>query len=183
MRNLPLVAFVLLLSLCSNNLFAQSSSNSTESNSVNSIIKYSNNGKLNYSYRKLANNNFSVDVIIKNDQFIYKQEIDTLKIQSAEAFALLKQDLQNALIALQNANPNFKIQRPNYLLFAEDKGAGDPILFLLEQLTHGRLLITPIQQGKVISHLLKQVFLRPYIITEQLQKLSLTLLLQTMGHV
>jgi hypothetical protein len=122
MRNLPLAAFVLLLSLCSNNLFAQSSSNSTESNSVNSIIKYSNNGKLNYSYRKLANNNFSVEVIFKNDQFIYKQEIDTLQIQSAEAFTLLKQDLQNALTALQNANSNFKIERPNYLLVAEDKG-------------------------------------------------------------
>ena len=63
-----------------------------------------------------------MDVIIKNDQFIYKQEIDTLKIQSAEAFTLLKQDLQNALTALQNVNPNFKIQRPNYLLIAEDKG-------------------------------------------------------------
>jgi hypothetical protein len=122
MLNLPLAAFVLLLSLCSNNLFAQSSSNSTESNSVNSIIKYSNNGKLNYSYTLSNNNQYSVDVIIKNDQFIYKQEIDTLQIQSAEAFALLKQDLQNALTALQNANPNFKIQRPNYLLIAEDKG-------------------------------------------------------------
>ena len=122
MRNLPLAVFFLLLSLCSNNLFAQSSSNSTESNSVNSIIKYSNNGKLNYSYRKLANNNFSVEVIFKNDQSIYKQEIDTLKIQSSEAFNVLKQDLQNALTSLQNANPNFKIQRPNYLLIAEDKG-------------------------------------------------------------
>ena len=122
MRNLPLAAFVLLLSLCSNNLFAQSTSNSTESNSVNSIIKYSNNGKLNYSYRKLANNNFSVEVIIKNDQFIYKQEIDTLQIQSAEAFTLLKQDLQNALTALQNANSSFKIQRSNYILATEDKG-------------------------------------------------------------
>ena len=122
MRNLPLAVFFLLLSLCSNNLFAQSSSNSTESNSVNSIIKYSNNGKLNYSYRKLANNNFSVEVIFKNDQSIYKQEIDTLKIQSSEAFNVLKQDLQNALTALQNANPNFKIERSNYLLFAEDKG-------------------------------------------------------------
>ena len=63
-----------------------------------------------------------MDVIIKNDQFIYKQEIDTLKIQSAEAFTLLKQDLQNAFTALQNANSNFKIERSNYLLIAEDKG-------------------------------------------------------------
>ena len=63
-----------------------------------------------------------MEVVIKNDQFIYKQDIDTLKIQSPEAFILLKQDLQNALTALQNTNTNFKIQRPNYLLVAEDKG-------------------------------------------------------------
>ncbi len=122
MRNLPLAAFVLLLSLCSNNLFAQSTSNSTEVNSISRIIKSSNNGKLNYSYSAINNNQYSVEIVIKNDQFIYKQEIDTLQIQSAEAFTLLKQDLQNALTALQNANTNFKIQRPNYLLIAEDKG-------------------------------------------------------------
>ena len=63
-----------------------------------------------------------MDVIIKNDQFIYKQEIDTLKIQSPETFAVLKQDLQDAFTALQNANSNFKIERSNYLLIAEDKG-------------------------------------------------------------
>ena len=110
MRNLPLAAFVLLIAFSTNTLSAQTGTNT---------IKYSNNGKLNYSYTLSNNNQYSVDVIIKNDQFIYKQEIDTLQIQSAEAFTLLKQDLQNAL---QNANPNFKIQRPNYLLIAEDKG-------------------------------------------------------------
>jgi hypothetical protein len=61
-------------------------------------------------------------VIFKNDQSIYKQEADTLQIQSAEAFTLLKQDLQNALTALQNANSSFKIQRSNYILATEDKG-------------------------------------------------------------
>lgn len=122
MRNLPLAAFALLLSFCSNTLFAQATSNSIETNSTNSILKYSNNGKLNYSYRKLANNNFSVEVIFKNDQFIYKQEIDTLQIQSEEAFRLLKQDLQNTLTALQNANSNFKIERSNYMLSCNDTG-------------------------------------------------------------
>ena len=130
MRNLPLAAFVLLLSFCSNNLFAQTTSNSTESNSVNSLIKYSNNGKLNYSYRKLANNHFIVEVIFKNDQFIYKQEIDTLQIQSSEAFALLKQDLQNALTALQNANTNFKIERSNYMLSCNDTGVSGLFIVL-----------------------------------------------------
>ena len=122
MRNLPLAAFALLLSFCSNTLFAQATSNSIETNSTNSILKYSNNGKLNYSYRKLANNNFSVEVIFKNDQFIYKQEIDTLQIQSIEALGLLKQDLQNALTALQNTNSNFKIERSNYMLSCNDTG-------------------------------------------------------------
>ncbi len=63
-----------------------------------------------------------MDVIIKNDQFIYKQEIDTFKIQSPEAFRVLKQDLQNALTALQNTNSIFKIERSNYLVTIEDKG-------------------------------------------------------------
>ena len=63
-----------------------------------------------------------MEVVIKNDQFIYKQEIDTLKIQSQEAFTLLKQDLQNALTALQNTNTIFKIERSTYMLVAEDKG-------------------------------------------------------------
>ena len=122
MRNLPLAAFVLLLSFCSNTLFAQATSNTIEPNSTNNIVKSSNNGKLNYSYRKLANNHFSVEVIFKNDQFIYKQEIDTLQIHSAEAFTLLKQDLQNALTALQNTNSNFKIELANYFLSCNDTG-------------------------------------------------------------
>jgi hypothetical protein len=130
MRNLPLAAFVLLFAFCSNNLFAQTLSNSTEVNSISRIIKSSNNGKLNYSYSAINNNQYSVEIVIKNDQFIYKQEIDTLQIQSAEAFTLLKQDLQYALTALQNANPNFKIQRPNYLLVEEDKGVAGLFMVL-----------------------------------------------------
>ena len=122
MRNLPLAAFVLLIACSTNTLSAQTTNNSIGTHSVSNIIKSSNNGKLNYSYSVSNNNHYSVEVIIKNDQFIYKQEIDTLKIQSPEAFTLLKQDLQNSLTALQNANSNFKIQRPNYLLVAEDKG-------------------------------------------------------------
>jgi hypothetical protein len=122
MRNLPLAAFVLVLVLCTNNLFAQTISNSTESNPTIKIIKSSNNRKLFYSYRALSNNTFSVEVILKNDQFIYNQQMDTLQIQSAEAYALLKQDLQNALTALENANSNFKIERSNYILSCNDTG-------------------------------------------------------------
>ncbi len=120
MRNLPLAAFVLLF--CSNNLFAQTTSNLTESNPTIKIIKSSNNRKLIYSYLAHANKTFSVEVIFKNDQFIYKQELDTLQIQSSEAFTLLKPDLQNAMTALENADSNFKIERSNYKLTCTDTG-------------------------------------------------------------
>lgn len=120
MRKIPLAAFVSLFILTGSSLFAQ----------TGTVIKSSNNGKLNYSYSAIANNHFSVNVVLKNDQFIYKQELDTLQIQSAEAFLLLKQDLQNALSALQNANSNFKIERPDYALASNDTGvAGFYIVF------------------------------------------------------
>ena len=45
-----------------------------------------------------------------------------MQIQSIEALGLLKQDLQNALTALQNANSNFKIERSNYMLSCNDTG-------------------------------------------------------------
>ena len=122
MRNLPLAAFVLLLAFCTNTLSAQTISNSTGTYSSNFIIKSSSNGKSNYIYNLSNNSQYSIEIVIKNDQYIYKQEIDTLKIKTLEAFTLLKQDLQNALTAFQNANSSFKIERSNYLLVAEDKG-------------------------------------------------------------
>ena len=112
MRNIPLAALLSLFVFTGSSLFAQTSS----------VIKSSNNGKLTYTYSSLDNSKFSVNVIFKNDQFIYKQEIDTLQIQSAEDFSLLKQDLQNAMSALQNANSNFKIVRSNYTLTSSDTG-------------------------------------------------------------
>jgi hypothetical protein len=112
MRNIPLAALLSLFVFTGSSLFAQTAS----------VIKSSNNGKLTYTYSSLDNSKFSVNVIFKNDQFIYKQEIDTLQIQSGEDFSLLKQDLQNALSALQNANSNFKIVRSNYTLTSSDTG-------------------------------------------------------------
>jgi len=101
-------------------LFAQTST----------VIKSDNNGKLNYSYTSTSNNSYSIQIVFKNDQFIYKQEIDTLQITSSEAFTLLKQDLQNALTALQNANSNFKITRSNYMLSYNDTGVSGVFIVL-----------------------------------------------------
>ena len=88
----------------------------------NTVIKADNNGKLNYTYSTTSGNSFHIYIVLKNDQSIYKQEIDSLQIESAAAFQLLKQDLQNAMTALQNANSNFKIERSNYSISTNDTG-------------------------------------------------------------
>ena len=120
MRKIPHISLLSLFVFVGLNLFAQTST----------VIKSDNNGKLNYSYASNSNNSYNIQIVFKNDQYIYKQEIDTLKIQSPEAFTLLKQDLQNALTALQNVNSNFKIQRSNYILAAEDKGVTGSFMVL-----------------------------------------------------
>jgi hypothetical protein len=124
MRNIPLAAFLSLFILSGSSLFAQNAT----------VLQSSNNGKLNYSYSSIENNHFSVNVVFKNDQFIYKQEVDTLQIHSAEAFLLLKQDLQNALSALQNVNSNFKIERSNYMLSCNDSGVSGFYIVLSNKL-------------------------------------------------
>ena len=88
----------------------------------NTVIKADNNGKLNYTYSTTSGNSFHIYIVLKNDQSIYKQEIDSLQIESAAAFQLLKQDLQNAMTALQNANSNFNIERSNYRISTNDTG-------------------------------------------------------------
>ena len=120
MRKIPHISLLSLFVFVGLNLFAQTST----------VIKSDNNGKLNYSYTSTSNNSYSIQIVFKNDQFIYKQEIDTLQITSSEAFTLLKQDLQNALTALQNANSNFKITRSNYMLSYHDTGVSGVFIVL-----------------------------------------------------
>ncbi len=122
MRKIPQISLLSLFVFVGLNLFAQ----------TNTVIKSDNNGKLNYSYTytSTSNNSYNIQIVFKNDQFIYKQEIDTLQISSSEAFTLLKQDLQNALTALQNANSNFKITRSNYMLSYNDTGVSGVFIVL-----------------------------------------------------
>lgn len=112
MRKFPQLALMCFFALTGLHTIAQD----------NTIIKADNNGKLNYTYSKNSSNSFHINIVLKNDQSIYKQEIDSLQIESAAAFQLLKQDLQNAITALQNANSNFKIERSNYRISTNDTG-------------------------------------------------------------
>lgn len=112
MRKFPQLALMCFFALTGLNTIAQD----------NTIIKTDNNGKLNYTYSTTSGNSFHIYIVLKNDQSIYKQEIDSLQIESAAAFQLLKQDLQNAMTALQNANSNFKIERSNYRISTNDTG-------------------------------------------------------------
>lgn len=120
MRKIPHISLLSLFVFVGLNLFAQTST----------VIKSDNNGKLNYSYSTTSNNSFSIQILFKNDQYVYKQEIDTLQIHSAEAFTMLKQDFQNALTALQNANNDFKITRSNYMLSYNDTGVSGVFIVL-----------------------------------------------------
>ena len=112
MRKFPQLALMCFFALTGLNTIAQD----------NTIIKTDNNGKLNYTYSTTSGNSFHIYIVLKNDQSIYKQEIDSLQIESAAAFQQLKQDLQNAMTALQNANSNFKIERSNYSISTNDTG-------------------------------------------------------------
>ena len=112
MRNIPLAALLSLFVFAGTSLFAQ----------TGTVLKASNNGKLNYTYNAIATDQYSVEIVFKNDQFIYKQEVDTLKLHSAASCLLFKEDLQNALSALQNKNSSFKIERANYTLAFNDAG-------------------------------------------------------------
>ncbi len=112
MRKFPQLALMCFFALTGLHTIAQD----------NTVIKADNNGKLNYTYSKNSGNGFHIYIVLKNDQSIYKQEIDSLQIESAAAFQQLKQDLQNAMTALQNANSNFKIERSNYSISTNDTG-------------------------------------------------------------
>ena len=83
------------------------------------------NGKLWYSYNKTVDNNltsFDVRVIYKNEQVIYKEELDSIVLHNQSEFNDFASHLQKVIESLQDekSNPNFI--KPTYVLFKKDKG-------------------------------------------------------------
>ncbi len=85
------------------------------------------NGKLWYSYNKVVDNNnssFDVRIIFKNEQVIYKEELDSVVLHSQSELNEFATHLQKVIEALpdEKANPNFA--KPTYALLKTDKGMG-----------------------------------------------------------
>jgi hypothetical protein len=86
-----------------------------------SVILTENIGTLKCNYLKtvIANkvSEYGVDVIYKNQQFVYKQEQDTIHLKSKEQISQLIVDLKSGLLVISDEEKAFNITNFNYTLF------------------------------------------------------------------
>jgi lipopolysaccharide export LptBFGC system permease protein LptF len=64
---------------------------------------------------------YGVDVIYKNQQFVYKQEQDTIHLKSKEQIAQFLTDIKAGLLVIGDEEKEFNITNSNYTLF-KNKG-------------------------------------------------------------
>lgn len=119
MRKLLPLAILFICSFCVNHISAQSKSN---------VISTEDIGTLKGIYFKNLNSNkvseYGVHVIYKNQQFVYKQEQDTIHLKSKEQIAQFITDLKTGLLVISDEEKEFNITNPNYTLF-KNKGYSD----------------------------------------------------------
>ena len=119
MRKLLPLAILLVSFFCINNISAQFKL---------SLIATEEIGTLKCIYFKNVNANnvseYGVDVIYKNQQFVYKQEQDTIHLKTKEQIALFLTDLKTGLLIIGDEEKGFNSTKPNYTLF-KNKGYSD----------------------------------------------------------
>lgn len=119
MRKLLPIAILLLSSFSINSISAQFKS---------SFISTEEIGTLKCIYFKNVNANnvseYGVDVIYKNQQFVYKQEQDTIHLKTKEQIAQFLNDLKTGLLIIGDEEKGFNSTTPNYTLF-KNKGYSD----------------------------------------------------------
>ena len=119
MRKLLPIAILLLSSFSINSISAQFKS---------SFISTEEIGTLKCIYFKNVNTNnvseYGVDVIYKNQQFVYKQEQDTIYLKSKELIAQFITDLKTGLLVIGDEEKGFSITNQNYTIF-KNKGYSD----------------------------------------------------------
>ena len=119
MRKLIPLAILLVLFFCINATSAQSKS---------SVIATEDIGTLKGIYFKNVNSNkvseYGVDLIYKNQQFVYKQEQDTINLKSKEQIAQFVTDVKAGLLVIGDEEKGFNITNPKYTLF-KNKGYSD----------------------------------------------------------
>jgi lipopolysaccharide export LptBFGC system permease protein LptF len=119
MRKLLPLAILFICFFCVNHISAQSKS---------SVISTQDIGTLKGIYLKNLSSNkvseYGVHVIYKNQQFVYKQEQDTIHLKSKEQIAQFVTDIKAGLLVINDEEKEFNIANSNYILF-KNKGYSD----------------------------------------------------------
>ena len=119
MRKLLPLVILLLCFFCINITNAQSNK---------SIITTEDVGPLKCFYLKQETANqiseYHIQVVYKNQQFVYKQEQDTIHLKSKEQIAQFVADVKAGLLVINDEEKGFNITNRNYTLF-KNKGYSD----------------------------------------------------------
>jgi len=119
MRKLLPLAILFICFFCVNHTSAQSKS---------SVISTEDIGTLKGIYLKNLSSNkvseYGVHVIYKNQQFVYKQEQDTIHLKSKEQIVQFVTDIKAGLLVINDEEKEFNIANSNYILF-KNKGYSD----------------------------------------------------------
>jgi hypothetical protein len=119
MRKLLPLAILLLSNFCINNTSAQFKS---------IVISTEDIGTLKGIYLKNESANqiseYHIQVVYKNQQFVYRQEQDTIHIKSKEQIAQFVTDIKSGLLVINDEEKGFNITNRNYTLF-KNKGYSD----------------------------------------------------------
>ena len=131
MRKLLPIAILLLSNFCINNTSAQFKS---------IVISTEDIGTLKGIYLKNESANqiseYHIQVVYKNQQFVYRQEQDTIHLKSKEQIAQFVTDIKSGLLVINYEEKGFNITNRNYTLF-KNKGYSDNnfIVFANKDLT------------------------------------------------
>jgi len=117
-KRLP-IAILLVSFLCINCISAQFKSSviSTEDIGTLKVVYF-----INENTNKVSE--YGVDVIYKNQQFVYKQDQDTIHLKSKEQTAQFVTDIKAGLLVIGDEEKGFNITNPNYTLL-KNKGYSD----------------------------------------------------------
>lgn len=101
--------------------------------------------KCTYLKNETANkvSEFGIQVVFKNQQFVYKQEQDTIHLNTKEQVAQFIGDLKTGLLVISDEEKEFNISNSNYSLF-KNKGFSDNNFIVIAN--KGMTIKTPINK-------------------------------------
>jgi hypothetical protein len=96
-----------------------------QSSAQSTLIKKGSNGKLVYSYNINIDNSskkYAVQIVYKNEQIIYKEEVDTITLHNPTELNDFASSLQKTIESLSDEKVSVYLEKPTYSLFKFDKG-------------------------------------------------------------